>query len=208
MHGAMVAFVLLFFSIPSLAQVYQCKDTSGHVNFSDHPCSTSQDGGLIERRRTDAEIYRDRMQAAEANAQKYRQQAAQSQQQQWEMQQRMLDQQTRASRQVPAHPSSTQACKEARKELEFVSSIRTTGQDEKRIRTNAAISNVNAACGSNTQLMQEPSRPVARPVEFVNCDRYACHDTRGRMFTRNGPDTLMGPSGEVCAGSGTNWNCH
>lgn len=208
MHGAMAAFVLLGFSIPSLAQVYQCKDASGHVNFSDHPCSTSQNGGLIERRRTDAEIYRDRIQAAESNERKYRQQAAEAQRQQVEMQQRLIDQQARSHPEAPAHPSTSQACKEARKELEFVSSIRTTGQDERRMRTNAAISNVNAACGSNTQLIHEPSRPVARPIEFISCDHNLCQDSRGGIYNRGGPGTLIGPSGEVCTGSGTAWNCN
>lgn len=168
MRNAMAALVLLGCSIPAMAQVYQCKDASGRVDFSDQPCTSAQSGGLIEKRKTDAEIYQDRLQAAEANERKYRQQAAEAQQHQLEMQQRLLEQQARASQQVPAHPSTSQACKDARKELEFVSSIRTTGQDEKRMRTNAAISNVNAACGSNTPLMQEPPRRGARPMGFVN----------------------------------------
>lgn len=208
MRSAMVALVFWGFSIPSLAQVYQCKDASGNVNFSDHPCSSAQSGGMIERRKTDTEIHQERIQAAQANERKYREQAAESQRQQVETQQRLIDHQARTDRAAPVHPSASQACKEARKELEFVSSIRTTGQDEKRMRMNAAISNVNAACGSNTQLMQEPPREVARPIEFINCDRNLCLDSRGGVYNRSGPGTLVGPSGEVCTGSGTAWNCH
>lgn len=163
MRGTMTGLLLLGISISAMAQVYQCKDASGHVNFSDRPCTTAQNGSLIERRRTDAEIDQERMQAAEANERKYRQQAADAQQRQIEMQQRMLDQQTKSLHATPAHPSTSQACKEARKELEFVSSIRTLSDSERRIRTNAAISNVNAACGSKTQLMQEPRKTLVTP---------------------------------------------
>lgn len=200
MRGAMTAFVLVSFSIPALAQVYQCQDVSGNVHFSDRPCTSAQSGGMIEPRRTDAQIERDRMQAAEAHERKDRQQMAQAQRQ-------VMDPPARTHRAEPAHPSTSQACKEARKELEFVSSIRTTGQDEKRMRTNAAIANVNAACGSNTPLMQEPPRPMARPVELISCDSYLCHDSRGGVYNRSGPGTLVGPSGEVCTGSGMTWNC-
>ena len=67
-----------------------------------------------------------------------------------------------------ARPDSA-ACKEARKELEFVSSIRTISQDEKRMRVNAAIAQINAACGTTMPLMQEPQKVIIdrseRPTE-------------------------------------------
>lgn len=96
------------------------------------------------------------------------------QQRQIESQQRVIEQQARqASAPAPEQLGNSLQCKEARKELEFVSSIRTISQDEKRTRTNAAITSVNAACGSNTPLMQEPpkvigiprtAQPIQRPV--------------------------------------------
>lgn len=218
MRAAVAAFIFLGFSIPALAQVYQCKDASGHMNFSDRPCTSNQSGGLIERRRTDAEIYRERMQAAEANERKYQQRAAETQQQQMEMQQRMLNQQTHAFQQTPPNPSTTQACKEARKELEFVSSIRTISQDEKRMRTNAAITAVNASCGTTTELMQEPPKVIVSPHAYDQsphptvigrCNGRNCFDTEGNSY-RMSPNgrTLTSPQGKTCFGSGSSWNCN
>ncbi|WP_227001316.1 hypothetical protein [Pulveribacter suum] len=60
----------------------------------------------------------------------------------------------------PSSPENLHACKQARKELEFVSSIRTISQDEKRMRMNAAIAQVNAACGTQMPLMQEPDKVI------------------------------------------------
>lgn len=60
----------------------------------------------------------------------------------------------------PAPSNNSHACKEARKEVEFVSSIRTISQDEKRMRMNAAIAQVNAACGTQMPLMQEPDKII------------------------------------------------
>ena len=93
-----------------------------------------------------------------------------------ERERQMMEHQMRLSQQQAAQaaapraqsPGDSPACKAARKELEFVSSIRTVSQNEKRMRTNAAISNVNAACGSNTQLMQEPAKIEVRPRHCIH----------------------------------------
>ncbi len=61
--------------------------------------------------------------------------------------------------------SSTRS-KSAQKELQFVSSIRTISEEEKRLRVNAAITQVNAACGSQTPLMQEPARVIVAPPAY------------------------------------------
>ncbi|MDR3016723.1 hypothetical protein [Delftia acidovorans] len=80
---------------------------------------------------------------------------------QMEGQQRVIEQQARqTAAPAPEQLGASLQCKQARKELEFVSSIRTISQDEKRLRTNAAITGVNAACGSNTPLMQEPPKVI------------------------------------------------
>lgn len=46
-----------------------------------------------------------------------------------------------------------------------MSSIRTISQDEKRMRMNAAIAQVNAACGTQMPLMQEPSKTIINTGE-------------------------------------------
>jgi len=68
-----------------------------------------------------------------------------------------------AQNNLPPSFNTSPPCKEARKELEFVSSIRTISQDEKRMRMNAAIAQVNATCGTQMPLMQEPSKTIINP---------------------------------------------
>ncbi|MNZ91218.1 hypothetical protein D3C78_1101930 [compost metagenome] len=173
---ALTAFAAL--ALPATAQVHKCKDASGKTIYADAPCAAGQSGSLLERKRTPGEIEQERMQAAEANERKYRAEAARQDAASFEQHQR------------PAVPAGSQAaaqdrsaspeCKQASKELEFVSSIRTLSQDEMRLRTNAAIARVNASCGSNTELMQEPSKVIARPAN----------------------------SGRTCHRAGSAWNCH
>ena len=60
---------------------------------------------------------------------------------------------------APSNPSQSLECHEARKDLDFVASIRSLSDFDKRIRMNAAIAATNAACATNTPLMQEPAYP-------------------------------------------------
>lgn len=152
--------LMLSFSLPAFAQIYQCKDASGKIRYADHACSSAESGQLIERQRSEAEIQRDRLEAAEASERKYRQQALDAQQWQLETQHRMLDQQSARAPAAPQSLSSTQECKDARKDLEFVSSIRTLSDTEKRSRMNGAIGRTNASCGTQMPLLQEPKQTV------------------------------------------------
>lgn len=187
-----LTIVATFLALPAAAQVYQCKDVSGKLILSDSPCSSDQSGALIQRKKSDDESYRERAEAAEANERKQQRQMNEMQQRQIESQQRVIEQQARkANAPAPEQLGASSQCKEARKELEFVSSIRTLSLDEKRIRTNAAITSVNAACGSNTPLMQEPPKPVftpraAQPVPLSSCKGALCYDSNGGIYNRNG----------------------
>ncbi len=76
------------------------------------------------------------------------------QQRQIESQQRVIEQQARqTTAPAPEQLGASLQCKQARKELEFVSSIRSLSEGEKRMRMNAQISNVNASCGTNMPLL-------------------------------------------------------
>ena len=59
-----LTIVATFLALPAAAQVYQCKDVSGKLIFSDSPCSSDQSGALIQRKKSDDEIYRERAEAA------------------------------------------------------------------------------------------------------------------------------------------------
>lgn len=152
------------------------------------------------------------MQAAEANERKYQQQTREIQHRQLETEQRVLTQQATGSQAAVQQLNQTQACRDARKELEFVSSIRTVTQDEMRMRTNAAISNVNAACGSNTPLMQEPQKVIVtpgsnHPVHLTNCNAGFCYDASGNTYNRSG-SFLTDQNGRTCQAVGNMVQCH
>ena len=213
---------LVVFAPATFAQVHKCKDAAGKTIYTDAPCTAGQSGGMIERQRTQSEIYRERMQAEEANERKYRAQAATRDAQLLEQQQRQAL--APAGGQVVVQDkASSRECKEAQKELEFVSSIRTITQDEKRMRTHAAIARVNASCGSNTQLMQEPPKVIVRPrptanpaanpaanptANITNCNSGFCYDDRGGVYHRSGTDFMTGPNGRTCHRAGAMWNCN
>lgn len=164
---------LTAFAIPSSAQVHRCQDATGKLTFSDQPCGSGQRGELIQQRKSREEILEERMQAAEARERMYRAQSADLERQIFEQQRSQL--RASNSQPVPQNMAASHECKAARKELAFVSNIRTVSQDEKRMRTNAAITAVNASCGSNTQLMQEPpkiinhGRTCHRTGDTLNC---------------------------------------
>ncbi len=154
-------------ALPVQAQVFRCTGADGKTLYSDQPCSARSRSALIEAPRTQQEIAAERELAAQAEERKQRARSAEREQQLLDAR---LQQQERQLQPAPQHAAprapgggDAEACRAARKELEFVSSIRTVPQDEKRLRTNAAITNVNAACGSSTPLMQEPPRVVVHP---------------------------------------------
>ncbi|MGD9773469.1 DUF4124 domain-containing protein [Diaphorobacter sp.] len=199
-----------FAASAAFAQIHRCKDAAGKTIYSDAPCATGQTGQLIARQKSQDELQQERAQAAEANERKYQAQQAQREQQSLELQQRNAAQAAAAA--APPRPlSASRECREAQKDLEFVSSIRTTPQDEKRMRTNAAIARVNASCGSNMPLMQEPPKVVDKPQvqrAITHCSGGFCYDDAGQAYHRNGPDFLTGPNGRTCHRSGSFWNCN
>lgn len=150
------ALLGLFLTLPSFAQVYQCKDASGKVSYSDAPCATHQTSRTVEEARSANEIQRERAQANEAIDRKQRNAQASREQQRLDLQQQARSTADGGT----TNPANSLQCAQARKEMDFVTSIRTLGESEQRVRTNAAITNVNAACGTNTPLMQEPTRVI------------------------------------------------
>lgn len=155
-----------FLAVPASAQVHRCKDASGKLTYSDQPCVAGQSGGVIERQKSREQILEERLQAAEANERKYRAQDAERERQMFEQrqQQRRQPAPSHSAQAATQDKSSSRECKEALKKLEFISSIRATPKNESRLRMNAAIVNVNASCGTNTPLMQEPPKVIDHSV--------------------------------------------
>ncbi len=186
------------------AQVHRCTNAAGHSIYTDAPCAEGQTSKLVERQKSAAEIAQDRANADAATDRKYRAQAAERAQQD-------APPSSPGQTSTPTPLAATPACKSAQKEMEFVSSIRTLSPDEKRMRTNAAIANVNAACGTNTPLMQEPPKVIvkANPV-ITHCDSGFCYDDAGAVYKKNNADSITAGDGRVCtksAGSAASWRC-
>ncbi|KAB7773694.1 DUF4124 domain-containing protein [Xanthomonas sontii] len=189
------------------AQVYRCAEKSGKTTYSDLPCPANQPGELLERQRSQDEIAGERDQAAQANQRKYQDRAAEREAQAFQDRQRSTTAVSTQGR-AQAAAADTPACRAAQKELDFVSSIRTLSLDERRIRTNAAIVQVNASCGTTTPLMQEPPKVIAAPVSpITRCDAGFCYDETGAIYKKSGPDTIVGPTGRSCNRSGGTWIC-
>lgn len=141
------------------AQVYKCPDkATGRIVYSDAPCT---DGKQIVRQMTDDEraLSAERASIARERAQLERDRAAVRQQ---------LDAPRANSTQSSTTPAINQfECQKAKRELSIASNLQSESPAGKRRRMNAAIIEVNAACGTKTELIQEPvnitiERNVAR----------------------------------------------
>ncbi len=136
--------------LSAFAQVYQCPDkASGQISFSDRPCAggrqiikelTPEEQAISAKRAT---LARERLQLERERAALQEQQQAQPQSP------------------LPVSPPAGQpidpyACRTAKRELSIASNLRSGSETGKRRRMNAAIIEVNSACGTNTELIQEP----------------------------------------------------
>ncbi|MCC8470214.1 DUF4124 domain-containing protein [Xanthomonas phaseoli] len=198
--GAAVCALAVF---AANAQVHRCTDAAGKIVYADVPCAPNQTGALLERPKSADEITRERAQAAGAIERKHQDRAAERGEQEFQQSQRAVTS-TVAQNGTSVSPADTPACRGAQKELEFVSSIRTLSQDEKRMRTNAAIAQVNASCGSNTPLMQEPPKIISTRFRRSPVATRAFATTRQARSTVNLVRTSsLVPPGEPAAAQGT-----
>ncbi len=145
-------FALASVCLPAVSQVHRCKDGLGKTIYSDAPCGNGHSGVMIERQKSIRETMDERNLAAEANERKYRD--------------RFLDQQLQLQQTAvqAADPepkkqdrSSSYECRQAQREHETVSSIRTGTEEERRNRINAATQKSNVACGLQTEMIQPPA---------------------------------------------------
>lgn len=160
------AVAAIALSAAASAQVHRCKDASGKVSYSDQPCPSNQQGGLIERQRSQEEIYEERMRAAEANERKYRQQQAEAMREGAAMPQRPAAPPPMAGN-AAQDKTNTPECRAAKRDLEIASSSRTAKDSEKRQRMNAAIGKVNIDCGTNMAMIAEPKRVINQGPNLV-----------------------------------------
>lgn len=169
------------------AQVWRCTDAAGKTVYADAPCPSGERATLVAPPRTAAQIEEERRAAEQARMRLAREQDAAREAQQAE----------RAAAPPPSPPDRSQSseCLAAKKELDFVSSIRTLGDDEKRARMNAQIAAMNAACGTKMDLLPDPPPPPPPPrwrlqplppgpLQITHCDARHCYDAQGRRYPR------------------------
>ena len=97
----------------------------------------------------------------------------------------------------------------AKRDLEFASGSISRTEPERRAKVNAAITQVNASCGTQTALIQEPPPPSNNygPPTITHCNSSGCYDNYGRFYSRSGPQVLIGPDNITCNALGTSWHC-
>ncbi len=207
-----IAFLFLALAATTAhGQVVKCiNPATGHATYSDRPCESGQAGKLVERRKSQDEILSERMQAAEANERKYRERLTQAQ-----VQQQAGQQAPAGARNSPVDKSASYECRQARKDHETVSSIRTGTAEERRSRINSSTITVNAACGMTTELMQAPARaPIinnGQPNKLnksIRCNAGACYDDNGSIYHQSGSGFMTGPNGQACHQHGSGWTCN
>ena len=182
-------------ALPASAQVHKCKDAAGKIIYTDAPCVAGQSGGLIERKRTQSEIYQERSQAAQAENRKQAQRLAQ-QQREWASQSQRVEQ-------PQGYDSGTDwATRNARRNAEVsASSIMNNGGKWDQ-----------AAERERDRLKQarrdREHRDAPPPSNFTHCDSGFCYDNTGDAYHRAGPDFMTGPNGRSCHRNGDMWNCN
>lgn len=127
------------------AQVHRCKDAAGKTIFSDAPCSVGQTGELVQRGRTREEILEERLRISEEYERQSRNRAERAERSNYDRETQERMEYVRQRNNIP-DKSTSNACKSAKKELEFVSSIQTLSYEAKRARMNAASTNVDVSC--------------------------------------------------------------
>lgn len=170
----LLALSVALFCTSATAQVYRCKLPSGQMSYSNQPCADQKAGVLVQEQRSEADLMREREMAREMEIRKMERkinamEQAQAQQQYQQRQQPAMQPQ-QSTRETPG-------CRMAQRDLESASGSIYRNNDEKRSAINAAIAKANAACGSKTELMQEPARITVTPRNmncvqhgaFINC---------------------------------------
>ena len=158
----LLALSVALFCTSATAQVYRCKLPSGQMSYSNQPCADPKAGALVQEQRSEADLMREREMAREMEMRKMErkinamEQAQAQQQYQQRQQPAMQTQPQQSTRETPG-------CRMAQRDLESASGSIYRNNDEKRSAINAAIAKANAACGSKTELMQEPARITVTP---------------------------------------------
>lgn len=171
-------------ALSASAQVHRCKDGAGKTVYSDQPCASGQAGQLIERQKTREEIYRERVQAYDAETKKQqRNQIAmeREQQEKW-----------RRSMNTPQQTFQPQP----------------KGYAERLAERNAGVGSKPVARAVQRPQFDEPDEPQPQASTRINsCNEFGCRDTGGQTYKRSVVEGVYkGPNGN-CRMVGNSMRC-
>lgn len=181
-----LAFIacLSFIALSTSAQVHRCKDSTGKSTYSDRPCESGQIGQLIERQKTREEIYRERVQAHDAESRKQQRYMA-------EMERERQAQWQRAATAAP-YPAQPQP----------------KGFAERLAERNAGVASTIQR--RNTPPPQDDDVDEAAsptPGRVKSCSEFGCKDTNGQIYKRSVVEGVFkGPDGN-CRMVGNSMRC-
>ena len=200
------------------AQVFRCLDRTGNPIFSDKQCAANQSGGQILRKRSQREIYDERMQAGEAENRKQARRLAEMPIQ--------ADAPSPGAAYAPVSAPSTRlnswGCTNAQRSYKI-----TAGAKHKFAKSHAEAvekerANVTRECGVDLYPPQPAAAPAARnmpppappppppmpPGQVVNCDPAGCWDTNGNRLTNAAGGNFHRSDGKFCTRAGPNVVCN
>ncbi|MFG5777979.1 DUF4124 domain-containing protein [Comamonas sp. J-3] len=186
MRALLIAFSILAGGLSSAnAQIYQCKDEKGQLLLSDRPCAS---GKLLSRQRTAEENMQDDIRAYQATIEKEERRAKENA--------RNMARQEQQQREMRAYRAPQVSGLENYK-----------GYEERLAERNASVK--PTLTPYHEAKRQRRMRDSSGDDTFItHCSGNVCFDQRGNTFTHAGGNTVVGPDGQVCAGSGTAWGCN
>ena len=199
------------------AQVIRCTDpVTGKVSYTDGKCASGNSALEIEAKKSPDDIKAEREQAAQAQerSRERLQQDAKRRQENTELQRREQESRNRSQAASQTNPADSQACAQARRNLEDVQGTLGQGMYDESIRLADAQRNAERACltpdqwvraqrdaQNNTNhnyyqtypyvvrpphVVRPPVRPQPepKPPVFTNCNVFRCTDAKGNVYPR------------------------
>lgn len=212
----LVGALPLMWSAAASAQVIRCTDpVTGKVSYTDGKCASGTNAQEIEARKTPEAIQAEREQAAEAQErlQERLQKDAKQRQQNEAQLRREQESRSRAQAGATENPANSQACAQARRQLEDVQASLGQGMYDESMRLSEAQRNAERACLTSDQwvraqrdaqynggnyyqnypyvvrpphVVRPPVQPLPdpKPPVFTNCNVFRCTDAKGNVYPR------------------------
>lgn len=185
---SLVVICSLLLSTTASAQVYKCKDASGHVTYSNMGCQTSHSGQAIMRERTFEEKMAEREQAYEEEVRKRERRRAKAEQQAIE---------------------DAALAEEHARQAAAASAV--SSYSQRLQQRNASVSSNFERPKTRAERGLPPLRNSTQPpspTDITHCAGGFCYDNQGGTYHQHGNgSTMTGPKGGTCIQTGNMVQC-